>query len=161
MTYHLRDSNYEDKSVVKNVSRFTPKNNENQELEAICKNWSETKINIKRNSENIPNLRNGLNSLMTKIRSNEIIIKPADKGSIVVVMSSEYYWTMCQSHLNNERYYRSLFESNPSLIVNEKIINYPNKYCSILTDNEYEYLINCNYKIFNFYMNPKLHKSKN
>ena len=34
------------------------------------------------------------------------------------------------------------------------------KYRSILTDNEYEYLINRNYKISNFYMNPKLHKSK-
>ena len=99
---------------------------------------SETKINIKRISDNIPNLRDGLNSLMTKIRSNEIIIKPADKGSIVVVMSSEYYWTMCQSHLNNEQYYRCLFENDPSLIVNEKIINYANKYHSILTDNEYE-----------------------
>ena len=97
---------------------------------------------------------------MTKIRPNEIIIKPADKGSIVVVMSSEYYWTMCQSHLNNEQYYRCLFENDPSLIVNEKIINYANKYRSILTDNEYEYLINRNYKISNFYMNPKLHKSK-
>ena len=78
------------------------KNNENQELETTCKNLSKTKINIKRSSDNIPNLRDGLNSLMTKIRSNEII-KPADKGS-VVVMSSEYYWTLCQSHLNNEQY---------------------------------------------------------
>ena len=75
-------------------STFTPKNNENQELEAICKNLSETKINIKRTSDNIPNLRDGLNSLMTKIRSNEIIIKPADKGSIVVVMSSNAYLKM-------------------------------------------------------------------
>ena len=95
---------------------------------------SETKINIKRTSDNIPNLRDGLNSLMTKIRSNEII-KPADKGS-VVVMSSEYYWILCQSHLNNEQYDWCLFEIDPSLIVNEKIINYANKYCSILTDNE-------------------------
>ena len=78
------------------------KNNENQELETICKNLSKTKINIKRSSDNIPNFRDGLNSLTTKIRSNEII-KPADKGS-VVVMSSEYYWTLCQSHLNNEQY---------------------------------------------------------
>ena len=46
------------------------------------------------------------------------------------------------------------------MIVNEKIINYANKYHSILTDNEYEYLINRNYQICNFYMNPKLHKSK-
>ena len=44
--------------------------------------------------------------------------------------------------------------------MNEKIINYANKYRSILTDNEYEYLINRNYKISNFFMNPKLHKSK-
>ena len=67
---------------------------------------------------------------------------------------------MCQSHLNNEQYYRCLFENDPSLIVNEKIINYANKYRSILTDNEYEYLINRNYKISNFYMDPKLYKSK-
>ena len=87
---------------------------------------------------------------MTKIRSNEIMIKPADKGSIVVVISSEYYWKMCQSHLNNEQYYRWLFGNGSSLIVNEKIINYAKKYRSILTDNEYEYLINRNYKISNF-----------
>ena len=95
MTHHFRDSTYEGKSIVKNESTFTPKNNENQELETICKNLSEIKIYIKRTSDNIPNLRDGLNSLMTKIRSNEIIIKPANKGSIVVLMSSEYYLTMC------------------------------------------------------------------
>ena len=67
---------------------------------------------------------------------------------------------MCKSHLNNEQYYPYLFANNPSLIVNEKIINYANKYRSILTDNQYEYPINLNYKISNFYMNPKLHKSK-
>ena len=127
MTYHSRDLTYEDKSIVKNESTFTPKNNENQELETICKILSETKINIKSISDNMPNLRDELNSLMTKIRSNEIIINPADKGSIVVVISSEYYyWTMCQSHLNNEQYYRCLFETDPSLIVDEKIIYYAN-----------------------------------
>ena len=46
---------------------------------------------------NIPNLRDGLNSFMTKI-----ITKPADKGSIVVITTPEFYWKMCQSHLNNE-----------------------------------------------------------
>ena len=52
LTYHFRDLTYEDKSVVKNKSTFIPKNNENQELEAICKNLSETKINIKRILDN-------------------------------------------------------------------------------------------------------------
>ena len=98
MIYHFRDSNYENKSILKNTSTFTPKSNESQELETICKNLLETKFSIKRSSDKIPNLRDGLNSLMTKIRPNEIIIKPADKGSIVVVMTPEFYWTMCQSH---------------------------------------------------------------
>ena len=75
-------------------------------------------------------------------------------------MIPEYYWTMCQSHLNNDQYYRCLLENDPSLIVNEKIINYSNKYRSILTDHEYEYLTNHSYKVSNFYMNTKLHKSK-
>ena len=131
MIYHFRDSTYQDKSVVKNESKFTPKYNENRELEAISKYLSETKINIKRTSNNIPNLRDGLNSLMTKIGSNEIIMKPADKVSIVVFMSSEYYWAICQSHLNNEQYYRCLFENHSSLMVNEKTIDYANNYRSI------------------------------
>ena len=46
------------------------------------------------------------------------------------------------------------------MTVDEKITNYANKYRSILTDNEYEYLVNRNYKINIFYMNPKLHEAK-
>ena len=42
LTYHFHDSTYEEKSIVKNQSKFTPKNNENQELETICKNLPET-----------------------------------------------------------------------------------------------------------------------
>ena len=58
---------------------------------------------------------------MTEIRSNKIIIKPGDKGSKVLVMTPEYYWTMCQPHLKNEQYYRPFCENDPSLIVNEII----------------------------------------
>ena len=67
---------------------------------------------------------------------------------------------MCKSHLNNEQYHQCLFEDDPSLIVNEIIINYANEYRKILTDNEYEYLCNRSYKISNFYMNSKLRKFK-
>ena len=64
LAYHFHDSTYEDKSIVKNESTFTPKNNENQELETTSKNLSEIKTNIKGTSDNIPNLRDGLNSLI-------------------------------------------------------------------------------------------------
>ena len=45
----------------------------------------------------MPNLRDGINLLMMKIRPNRIITKPADKGSIVFVMTPEFYSKMCQS----------------------------------------------------------------
>ena len=51
-------------------------------------------------------------------------------------------------------------KKKPSLIINLKIINYANKNGKILPNNEYEYLINRNYKISTFCMNPNLHKSK-
>ena len=44
---------------------------------------------------------------MKKIRATKIIIKPFKKGFIVVVMTPEFYRTMCQSHLNNEQYYQN------------------------------------------------------
>ena len=37
LTYHFHHSNYEDKSIVKNVSTFTLKTNKNKEIETICK----------------------------------------------------------------------------------------------------------------------------
>ena len=51
------------------------------------------------------NLRDGLDSLMTKIRATRIIIICAGIEFIVVVLISEYYWTVYQSHLNNKQYY--------------------------------------------------------
>ena len=65
LTFHFRDSAYVGKSIFKNASIFTPTTNENEELKTICKDLSETKINIKGNSENICNLRYGLNSIIS------------------------------------------------------------------------------------------------
>ena len=59
------------------------------------KNLLKTKLNIKRTLDNITNVRDGLNLCMTQIESNEIAIKPADKGSIVAVMISK----QCANHI--------------------------------------------------------------
>ena len=48
LTYHFRNSIYYDESIVKPTSTFTPKLNENQELEKICKTLlTEIKTEIK------------------------------------------------------------------------------------------------------------------
>ena len=76
--YHFRNSIYHDKSIVKPISTFTPKPNENQELEKICKTLMETEIKMKTTTNNISSLRNGLNSLIKRTTENETVIKPAD-----------------------------------------------------------------------------------
>ena len=99
LTYHFRNSNFQDVSLVKMPSSFTPPPNEHQELENICKEIEHTPINIRKSKDNLMNLRKGLELLFEKINTNNIIIKPADKGSITVVMTPKYYWSMCCRHL--------------------------------------------------------------
>ena len=48
LTYHFRNSIYHNESIVKPTSTFTPKPNENQELEKICKTLMETEIKMKK-----------------------------------------------------------------------------------------------------------------
>ena len=83
LTCHYRNSNIADESIVKLESTFTPKLNENADLENICKELEHTKISLFKTKDNLHTLRKGLDSL--------IIIKPADKDSIIVVMSPDYY----------------------------------------------------------------------
>ena len=69
----------------------------------MCKTLMETEIKMKKTTDNNRSLRNGLSRLIKRTIENEIVIKPADKGSIITFMSPEFYLNMCQSHLRNER----------------------------------------------------------
>ena len=117
-------------------------------------------MKIKKTTGNISSLRNGLNSLIKRTTENEIVIKPADKGSIITVMSPEFYLNMCESRLRNEEYYECIQDNDPYPLLKNKIIAYAKKYRNLLTENEYKTLTQKTYKISNFYMLPKSHKSK-
>ena len=97
LTYHIRNTNFQDVSHVKMASSFTPPPNEHQELENICKQIEHTSINIRKSKDNLMNSRKGLELLLEKLNTNKIIIKPVDKGSIIVVMTSEDYWNIFQT----------------------------------------------------------------
>ena len=53
-----------------------------------------------------------MNSLIKRTTKKEIVIKPADKGSIITAMSPEFYLNMCESHLWNEEYYECIQDNN-------------------------------------------------
>ena len=89
----------------------------------------------------------------------EIVIKSADKGEVIVIMSSNYYHEMCMNELSKENVYKRLGKVNPSKLVYRIVVDFANRYKHILTKKEYQYLTEKKYKIANFYSLPKLHKS--
>ena len=160
MIYHYRNSNIADESVVKLESTYTLKTNENDDLENICQELKHTKISLFKTKDNLHILRKGLDSLIKKFENKDIIIKPADNGSIIVIMSPDYYRNICQSHISGTSYYRMLDGTDPSNIVQQRVTQFTEKYKSMLTLKEYNYLTKRKQKISNLYMLPKLHKSK-
>ena len=104
---------------MKITSPFTSRPNEYQELEIICKQIEHTPINIRKSKDNLMNLRKGLELLIEKINTNKIIIKSADKGSIIVVMTPKDYWNMCYRHLSDTTFYNNLDHNDPSTIVQD------------------------------------------
>ena len=79
-----------------------------------------------------------MNSLIKKPIENEILIKPADKGSVITVRSPEFYLSIGESNLQNEEYYECIKDSDPSPLLKNRIIAYAKKYKNLLTENKYK-----------------------
>ena len=75
-------------------------------------------------------------------------------------MSPDHYRNICQSHISDTTYYRILYETDLSNFVQQRVTQFTDKYKSMLTLKEYDYLTKRKHKISNLYMLPKLHKSK-
>ena len=65
-----------------------------------------------------------LQALTDKVTSMEIVIKSADKGDITVIMSSEYYSSLCMNELNKDGVYKCLGKANPSDLVYRKVTEF-------------------------------------
>ena len=70
---------------------------------------------------------------MEKVENMEIVIKSADKGEVIVVMSTDYYFKMCMDELNKQNVYKRLGKINPSKLVYRKVVDFANQYKQILT----------------------------
>ena len=128
-------------------------------MESICSTLEKTKVRIVKTKDNMESLRTALNNLVCRVQRCEIVIKPADKGAITVIMDPDYYLEMCLRHLNDTNYYTRVDE-DPSHSVFNRVVSFANKYKDMLTQNEYNYLLHTKYKMSNIYMLPKLHKSR-
>ena len=96
--------------------RWMPEKNREPALEAyiqaIAENSTKTNIRIRDNLST--NERLALRRLRERIERSEIVIKPADKGSAMVVMSYDDYVKEAERQLGNSNYYQLLIK-DPTL----------------------------------------------
>ena len=55
-------------------------------------------------------------------------------------MTPKDYWNMCYRHLSDTTFYNNLDNNDPSTIVQDRVNKFAEKYKSILTNNEYNFL---------------------
>ena len=161
LIYNFRDkqSTEKNESLIKLKSNWSPYLTGNTEFENIIRSLTNILFTYKPVEDNLKGLRDDLDDLVYATQTGKIVIKKADKGSIITIMSPTCYWYMCLNHLNNTEYYEKV-TNDPSLLLQGKVNDFTEKYKPVLTNKEYEYLKTFNYKMANFYMLPKLHKLK-
>ena len=105
-------------SLVKNKGKLNPPRNRNKVLDTVIdflrkQNFEETNQINKRNIS-----KHERKGLMELKNNKNIIIKEADKGGKVVIMSTKHYCKMIYDHLNNNQ----IFEKTDNICGN-KVMN--------------------------------------
>ena len=96
---------------------------------------------------------------INSIRSKNIVIRPADKGAGICVMSTGMYETKCYALLGNTKEYRLVDSINVDNIMenSNKILN-KFKNNGIISQKEFDFATAYTPRIPVFYGNPKVHK---
>ena len=92
----------------------------------------------------------------------DIIIKPADKGSGTVVMDKTWYIDECNRQLSDTKFYKRLNEDTTADI-QKRVTYYVNRMHKdkLISDKTRQYLIQTDVKPGRFYILPKIHKPGN
>uniref|UniRef100_A0A8C5M903 Uncharacterized protein n=1 Tax=Leptobrachium leishanense TaxID=445787 RepID=A0A8C5M903_9ANUR len=151
-------------TTLKKKSKFYPRHMISKEMEAFDLmilseiRKEEKKNKLLRRSNITKEETRALNSLC---KNKELIIKPADKGGGVVVLSKDKYEREALRLLGDTTTYKYL-EGDPTTSITTKFSIYldKGKELDILTENEFEYLLVQHPKVPVFYYLPKVHKDR-
>ena len=125
------------------------RNDVQNQVKEVCKvRWRDNLSSLERSA--LTNLR----------RREDIVIKPADKGSAVVVLSTEDYIEKAQSQLSNGDYYQKLGSDPTSTYaaeIKEFVISMFER--RLINRHTKDFLIPRSPKISRLYLLPKLHKA--
>ncbi len=113
----------------------------------------------KNTSDNIStHERNALNALNS---DDDIIIKKADKGGMLVVLDVSFYKEkmVLKDHLHQTDTYRRVPYKTDKNVIDE-LSKHIKKYEKCIYPAEAQYILNKNWKSSNIYVTPKIHKNK-
>ena len=162
--FHNYNQNENDDSILKPNSDFTPSQVKNPVLLSVCDSLNNM-------AENLPNLvapnhynnlsLNEQKALKNLKNDDSIIIKEADKGSMVVILDKTFYQKQISMTLSNTEVYEKQRKNNDNSNF-KKIKTLAKKYydSGVLTAKEKRYISRFNFSTANFYGNPKIHKSQ-
>ena len=88
-----------------------------------------------------------------------LIIKPVDKGGVVVVLSTEHYKTMIMKHLDDASTYKKL-DLNIDMKIHKNLKKRLHKYNKCFTKSEQKFLNEKSLETSKFYGLPKVYKAK-
>ena len=114
-----------------------------------------------KHSKNHFNLTNEEKKALVELKSNKsIVIKPADKGSGVVIMNTEDYISEADRQLTNQAHYRKL-PSDPSINIRGVILSTLKHLVAnnFIKESAIKWLLPETTQPARFYMLPKIHKS--
>ena len=153
--FHGNES--QDVSLLKKKSNFTPLTH-NQDLLRIidCIEFSDP---IHRNIQDNLNRqeRKALQELKT---DSEIVIKKADKGNTLIVMSTNFYRDklVINDHLSTPTYQKADNQADKKTFLNLNKLIHKHEKC--LTKKELKYVTNYEWQSSNIYVQPKIHKNE-
>ena len=127
-------------SLVKMPSKFTPRRGTHVELENVLQPIERLKIKNTKKKDNIDGRRMDLISLKSKADLNQIILKPADKGDMIVIQDPMDYRDMCLKHLHDNNYFVNLGPVDPSKNVRDKLIAFANNKRNLKYEKSFESL---------------------
>ena len=147
----------QESKLVQNKSSFEPPNQRNQELDEIIDEIKNIKIEKPNPKDNLSKAER--NALKEFKENKELVIKEADKGGAIVIMTKDQYRKMVMKHLDSDAY-ELVADKNIDKKVMQKIEEYTEKYSDLLEPEETKYISDFKYSTSNFYVLPKVHKSK-
>ena len=105
------------------------------------------------------NLSNMEQKERSKLSNDEtIVIKPADEGGAVVILSTGHYQNMIMQHLLDGNTYKKLDSCIDSRI-QSNLLRFLRKYKICFTEPEWKFLNDKHHEASNIYGPPKIHKS--